>query len=174
MAKKSAIVKAVVNPKSKAITKNRLPKQTRASKSPRGVIYLGRLPKTFFEAEIKAFFSQFGKVLRVRLCRSKKNSHSKGFGYVEFELEQVAKIAAEAANSYFIAGRAIKAELLPKEKVPENIFSKKRMADMSLARKRDARVAYEKAAKAPSQEKRTALKEKLAECGVTYSLPVPL
>ena len=36
------------------------------------MIYLGRLPHGFFEDQLKAYFSQFGDVLRVRVSRNKK------------------------------------------------------------------------------------------------------
>ncbi len=38
----------------------------------RGVIMVSHLPHGFFEDELKGFFSQFGKVLRVRVGRSPK------------------------------------------------------------------------------------------------------
>lgn len=38
----------------------------------RGVLYLGRIPHGFYEAEMKAYFSQFGDVTRLRLSRNKK------------------------------------------------------------------------------------------------------
>lgn len=37
-----------------------------------GVIYVGHLPQGLFESQIKTYFEQFGKVLRLRLSRSKK------------------------------------------------------------------------------------------------------
>lgn len=41
-------------------------------KSTRGVIYIGHIPHGFFEAEMKEYFEQFGKVTKVRVARSKK------------------------------------------------------------------------------------------------------
>ena len=40
--------------------------------SKKGVIYVGHIPHGFFEQEMRAFFSQFGTVTRLRLARSKK------------------------------------------------------------------------------------------------------
>lgn len=37
-----------------------------------GVIYVGHLPIGLFEPQLKSYFEQFGKVLRLRLSRSKK------------------------------------------------------------------------------------------------------
>lgn len=41
---------------------------------PPGVIYVGHLPLGLFEPQLKSYFEQFGKVLRLRLSRSKKVS----------------------------------------------------------------------------------------------------
>lgn len=38
----------------------------------RGVVYLGHLPHGFYEEELRGFFSQFGKVVRVKVSRSRK------------------------------------------------------------------------------------------------------
>lgn len=38
----------------------------------RGVIYLGHIPHGFFERQMKAYFSQFGTVTRLKLARSRK------------------------------------------------------------------------------------------------------
>ena len=37
-----------------------------------GVIYLGHIPHGFYEDQIRGFFTQFGRVNKVRLSRSKK------------------------------------------------------------------------------------------------------
>lgn len=37
-----------------------------------GAIYLGHIPHGFYEKEMRGYFSQFGKVTRLRLFRSKK------------------------------------------------------------------------------------------------------
>lgn len=38
----------------------------------RGVLYLGRIPHGFFEDEMRAYFTQFGDVTRLRLSRNKR------------------------------------------------------------------------------------------------------
>jgi RNA recognition motif-containing protein len=38
----------------------------------RGVIYVGRLPHGFYEAQLQGYFSQFGDITRLRLSRNKK------------------------------------------------------------------------------------------------------
>ena len=37
-----------------------------------GVVYVGHVPHGFYEQEMRAYFSQFGTVKRLRLARSKK------------------------------------------------------------------------------------------------------
>ena len=49
------------------------------------VIYLGHIPKGFFEEQIRGYFEQFGGVTRLRLARSKKTARSRGWAMVEFE-----------------------------------------------------------------------------------------
>lgn len=55
-----------------------------------------------------AYFSQFGKVLSATVARSKKSGRSRGFGFVEFLDEEVAKIAAETMNNYLMFNRVLK------------------------------------------------------------------
>jgi nucleolar protein 15 len=44
-------------------------------------------------------------VTRTKLSRSKKTSRSKGYGFVEFADREIAKIAAQAMNGYFLFGK---------------------------------------------------------------------
>jgi RNA recognition motif-containing protein len=38
----------------------------------KGVVYLSHIPKGFYEEEMNSYFSQFGRVTRLNLVRSKK------------------------------------------------------------------------------------------------------
>jgi len=40
----------------------------------RGVVYLSRIPHGFYEDQLRAYFSQFGDITRLRLSRNKKVS----------------------------------------------------------------------------------------------------
>ena len=57
------------------------------------------------------------KVLRVRLSRSSKTGNSKGYAFVEFADEDVAKIVAETMQSYLLYGRLLQCHLVDPEKV---------------------------------------------------------
>lgn len=59
------------------------------------VIVLGRPWKTT-EQDLKAYFSTFGKVLRVQVKKNVKTHHSKGFGFVHFvEYETQVKVISQ-------------------------------------------------------------------------------
>ncbi len=42
----------------------------------RGTVYLGHIPHGFYEKEMRGYFSQFGKVTRLKLFKSKKVSNN--------------------------------------------------------------------------------------------------
>ncbi|XP_033215397.1 MKI67 FHA domain-interacting nucleolar phosphoprotein [Belonocnema kinseyi] len=81
-----------------------------------GVVYLSHIPHGFYEEQMKEYFTQFGKVNRVRHVRSKRSGRSRGYGYIEFEFPEVAKVAAETMNNYLMCGRLLKAAYIPPEK----------------------------------------------------------
>ncbi|XP_064597283.1 MKI67 FHA domain-interacting nucleolar phosphoprotein-like [Liolophura sinensis] len=87
-----------------------------------GVIYVGHIPHGFYEKEMKSFFSQFGRVQRLRIARSKKTGHIKGYGFVEFQCKEVAKIVADTMNNYLMFERLLKCEYLPQDKVHPDTF----------------------------------------------------
>jgi len=111
---------------------------------PRGVIYLGHVPNGFFEPQMRKFFSQFGKVTRLRLSRSKKNAQSKGYAFIEFEEESVAKIVAETMNKYMLFEKTLVCHLLPPEKQHPALFksSGKKMLNLSGLRRKLAREIH--------------------------------
>jgi nucleolar protein 15 len=87
-----------------------------------GVIYVGHIPHGFYEVQMRKFFSQFGRVTRVRLARSKKTANSKGYAFVEFEYDEVAKIAAETMNNYLMFGKLLKCNHIPSDEVHPYLF----------------------------------------------------
>ncbi|KAM5265431.1 MKI67 FHA domain-interacting nucleolar phosphoprotein isoform 1-T1 [Hipposideros larvatus] len=96
-------------------------KQVKEKLTP-GVIYVGHLPPALYETQIRAYFSQFGTVTRFRLSRSKRTGNSRGYAFVEFESEDVAKIVAETMNNYLFGERLLKCHTIPPEKVHEELF----------------------------------------------------
>ncbi|XP_061183181.1 MKI67 FHA domain-interacting nucleolar phosphoprotein-like [Saccostrea echinata] len=82
-----------------------------------GVVYLGHLPHGFYEDQLKKYMSQFGKVKAVKVSRSNKTGKSKGYAFVEFQSDDVARIVADTMNNYLVFERLIKCQYIPSEKL---------------------------------------------------------
>jgi nucleolar protein 15 len=111
---------------------------------PKGVVYLGHLPKGFYEPQMKTFFGQFGTVTRIRLSRSRKNAASKGYAFIEFEEESVAQIVAETMDKYLLFEKQLVCHLVPREKQHPSMFKqwKRGIKNWSNQRRRKAQGAY--------------------------------
>jgi nucleolar protein 15 len=84
------------------------------------IIYIGRIPHGFHEEEMKKYFTQFGTIINLRLCRN-KHGKSKHYGFIEFDHYEVAKIAQETMNNYLIFNHLLKVELV--DSVHKDLFS---------------------------------------------------
>jgi len=89
-----------------------------------GVVYIGHIPHGFYESQMTEFFSQFGDVKKVCLARSRKTGYSKGYAFVEFEFEEVAKIVADTMNNYLMFDKILKCVFVPTENVKKSWFLK--------------------------------------------------
>ncbi|XP_038205275.1 MKI67 FHA domain-interacting nucleolar phosphoprotein [Arvicola amphibius] len=87
-----------------------------------GVIFVGHLPAIFSESHLYDYFTQFGTISRYRLSRSKRTGNSRGYGFVEFESEDVAKIVAETMDNYLFGARLLSCKFMPPEKVHKDLF----------------------------------------------------
>ena len=84
------------------------------------MIYLGRIPYGFFESQMKAYFAQFGEVVRLKLSRNKKTGKSKHYAFIEFAHPEVAEIVSETHNNMLLCDRIIKCSVVPVEKVGDS------------------------------------------------------
>jgi len=116
---------AEVEPKPRKTKANRFEEaqEEPEDKEPKGVVYLGHIPHGFFEPQMLKYFSQFGKVTRMRLSRSKKTGGSKGYAFIEFKDESVAKIVAQTMNKYLLFEKTLVCEYIPKEKRHPKLFT---------------------------------------------------
>jgi RNA recognition motif-containing protein len=67
-------------------------------------LYVGNLPFTATEDEIKAAFEQFGAVTSVQLITDRETKRPRGFGFVEMEN---ADAAIAGMNGKEMGGRAL-------------------------------------------------------------------
>eukprot|EP00920_Eleutheroschizon_duboscqi_P015426 GHVT01035603.1.p1 GENE.GHVT01035603.1~~GHVT01035603.1.p1 ORF type:complete len:540 (+),score=158.30 GHVT01035603.1:95-1621(+) len=119
------------------------------------VVCIGHLPADFNEGELHRFFRQFGDVRRSRVMRSKRTGRTKGYAFVEFEVPEVAAIAAETMHNYILFGRSLTCRLVPLDKLHPEIF---KFANAKPPRRsnrvKKAAEIYNKPLKAKSHRKR--------------------
>ncbi|CAL1533952.1 unnamed protein product [Lymnaea stagnalis] len=87
-----------------------------------GVVYIGHVPHGFFEKELFQYFSQFGKVLKVKLSRSSKSGKSKGYAFIKFKYSAVAKTVADTCHNYLFFSKLLKCEYKSMSEVHANTF----------------------------------------------------
>ncbi|KAF7905150.1 uncharacterized protein EAF01_005671 [Botrytis porri] len=87
-----------------------------------GVVYIGRIPHGFYEAEMKAYFSQFGDILKIRLSRNRRTGASKHYAWIQFASRGVAEIVAKTMDNYLLFNHILKVKLVPDEQLPEDLF----------------------------------------------------
>lgn len=71
-------------------------------------IYVGNLPYSVTESDLKETFSEFGEVTSASLISDKFSGQSKGFGFVEMPNNSEADAAIKALNESDLKGRNIK------------------------------------------------------------------
>ena len=71
-------------------------------------IYVGNLPYSVTEDDLKEAFAEFGEVSSASLISDKFSGQSKGFGFVEMPNNSEADAAIKALNESSFQGRNIK------------------------------------------------------------------
>ncbi len=71
-------------------------------------IYVGNLPYSVTETDLKEAFSKFGEVSSVTIVMDKFSGQSKGFGFVEMPNNSEADSAIKALNDSSLKERNIK------------------------------------------------------------------
>ncbi|MEA3275182.1 MAG: RNA-binding protein [Pseudomonadota bacterium] len=70
-------------------------------------IYVGNLPYSITDADLRETFSRFGEVSQVNLITDKFSGESKGFGFVEMDNNSQADAAIKGLNGTDLKGRNI-------------------------------------------------------------------
>ncbi|KAF9571208.1 MKI67 FHA domain-interacting nucleolar phosphoprotein [Mortierella alpina] len=169
-----------LNPKAAATLRKKLgsigqPKD----KSATGVVYLGRIPHGFYEDQMQAYFSQFGKVLRLRLSRNKKTGKSKHYAFIEFASQEVADIVADTMDNYLLFGHQLKCKALQPSQIHPAMFlgANKKFKAIPWQKISKEKHNAEKSVGQMKQVARKLLKNesakraKLAELGIDYEFP---
>lgn len=86
-------------------------------------LFVGGLPYTTTDEEMKEFFSQVGVVASAQIIKDKFSGRSKGFGFVEMESDADADKAIANLNGSSMGGRNIVvSEARPREERPQGNF----------------------------------------------------
>lgn len=144
-----------------------------------GVVYVGRLPHGFFEDQLRAYFSQFGDIKRLRLSRNKNTGRSKHYGFMEFESPDVAEIVVDTMNNYLLDGHLLQLAMIPSQEVDPNLWIG---ANRKFRRVPMDRVERKRRSKSRSAEERAEVNRKLlqrqkkrraalARAGIKYDFP---
>jgi len=142
-----------------------------------GFVQLSHIPHGLFEPQMRDYFSQFGKVAKVKLVRNKRTNRSKSVGFVQYADENDAKMAASAMNNYLMFDKILKCKFLSKDEIKPGALrwgkrkksNPKRRALLAAERhnkpKTDAQVADLKSKMSAKLKKSNA---KLKNLGIDY------
>ncbi|WP_130735334.1 RNA-binding protein [Flavobacterium sp. J27] len=70
-------------------------------------IFVGSLPYSIEEADLRGFFEEYGTVDSVKIISDKFTGRSKGFGFVEMPNDAEAQKAIDELNGGTVEGRTI-------------------------------------------------------------------
>ena len=71
-------------------------------------IYIGQLPYSVNEDEIREVFAEYGEIASLNLIKDKFSGQSKGFGFIDMPNNSEADKAIKALNKSTLKGREIK------------------------------------------------------------------
>ncbi|NXT74767.1 MK67I protein, partial [Zapornia atra] len=118
-----------------------------------------------------------GTVTRLRLSRSKKTGGSKGYGFIEFASDDVARIVADTMNNYLFSERLLKCQFMPPERVHADLFKDshrifRKPSQPAVRRYNKIRSLIQKAKMTKRLlRKERLLRRRLAEKGLEYDFP---
>ncbi len=83
-------------------------------------IYVGNLPFSATEDEVREAFGEFGTVNNVSLITDRETGRPRGFGFVEMEVDDDADAAISALHQSQMGGRSLNVnEARPREPRPQ-------------------------------------------------------
>ena len=83
-------------------------------------LYVGNLPYSMSDDDLRETFSNFGEVTRATVITDRDSGRSKGFGFVEMPNNSEADAAIKGLNETSMGGRNIKVnQARPRENRPQ-------------------------------------------------------
>lgn len=83
-------------------------------------LYVGNLPYTITEEELKNLFGEYGNILSATLITDRDTGRSKGFGFIELEDDAKAQEAITALDKTNVGDRTIFVSVArPREERPQ-------------------------------------------------------
>ncbi|MGW8288208.1 MAG: RNA recognition motif domain-containing protein [Desulfobulbales bacterium] len=89
-------------------------------------IYVGQLPYSVTEEELREMFLQFGEVSSLNLIMDRYSGQSKGFGFIEMPNNSEADQAIKGLNKSMLKGREIKVNQSEERRNKKKTFRNKR------------------------------------------------
>ena len=84
-------------------------------------IYVGNLPHSATEQEVRSAFEEYGSVSSVNLITDRETGDSRGFGFVEMDDMEESKKAIAGMDGTDLGGRALNVnEAKPRKKQSSN------------------------------------------------------
>ncbi|KAK2861380.1 hypothetical protein FQN49_004253 [Arthroderma sp. PD_2] len=163
----------------KTMKKIRQKKKKNVEPEEPGAVYVGRIPHGFYEDQMRAYFSQFGDISRLRLSRNRTTGSSKHYAFIEFASTSVAKVVASTMQNYLMFGHILKCKYIPNDKVHPSMWKganrrfKKTPWNQIEKRRLEGGKSRDEWSKAVSKEssKRAKKAEKMKAMGYEYEIP---
>jgi RNA recognition motif-containing protein len=89
-------------------------------------IYVGQLPYSVTEEELREMFLQYGEVASLNLIMDRYSGQSKGFGFIEMPNNSEADQAIKGLNKSMLKGREIKVNQSEERRNKKKTFRNKR------------------------------------------------
>ena len=71
-------------------------------------LYVGNLPYTTTEQELRSFFEEAGEVAEVKVMTERETGRPRGFAFVEMSTDEGARTAIDRLNGQELGGRSLK------------------------------------------------------------------
>jgi len=89
-------------------------------------IYVGQLPYSVTEEELREMFLRYGEVSSINLIMDRYSGQSKGFGFIEMPNNSEADQAIKGLNKSMLKGREIKVNQSEERRNKKKTFRNKR------------------------------------------------